>query len=46
VKTSLKSEGEIQFSDMQKQKEFLSKIKKEKKRQRKKRKIKELCLIK
>lgn len=28
MKTSLKSEGEIKFSDMQKQKEFFSKIKK------------------
>ena len=36
MKTSLKSEGEIQFSDMQKQKEFLSKIKKEKTEEEKK----------
>ena len=31
VKTYLKSEGETKFSDMQKQKEFISKIKKRKK---------------
>ena len=30
VKTYLKSEGETKFSDMQKQKEFISKIKKRK----------------
>lgn len=34
MKTSLKSEGEIKFSDMQKQKEFFSKIKKKKRKEK------------